>query len=189
MKTELRKKLYEETKEKHGKVENAFNFSEGISNSKLEVFYKSILNSRIKYQKLFQELEKQLLLKTFNSSLISSLQKDLKDFDTDIETAKPNKELNSNSFAIGVFYVFAGSAMGARLLRKMALEHNPPIHSHYITELINTSKSQMKSLGCLLSNDNLIEKEVIEGANEAFSTINKYANLEYKRKHKSIESA
>ncbi|KOY52224.1 hypothetical protein [Polaribacter dokdonensis] len=74
--------------------------------------------------------------------------------------------------------MFAGSAMGERVIRKMALEHAPPIQSHYITKLVETSNSQMKILGLLLADN---EIDLINGANETFSTLTKYANIEFKK--------
>lgn len=47
----------------------------------------------------------------------------------------------------------------------------------------------MKILETLLAKDNLNESELIAGANEAFATLTKYANNEYNRQHRSIESA
>jgi heme oxygenase len=183
MKSDLRKKLYESTKNNHLAVENSFNFSEGISISKLETFHQSILRSRLKYQKSLHHLEETFNIKsTYNDDLISSLKSDLKSNNDIIDQL----EVKNTSHAIGVFYVFAGSAMGARVIRKMALEHDPPIQSHYITKLIETANSQMKILGLLLDDNEINEIDLINGANETFSTLTKYANIEYKKKHKSI---
>lgn len=186
MKSELRTKLYEATKENHIAVEKSFNFSDGISHLKLKIFHQSLLRARTQFQKCFHHLENIYSIKTtFNDALINSLKLDITTSNIKIETSN----FKNTSYAVGVFYVFAGSAMGARVLRNMALEHTPPIHSNYIAKLIETSGAQMKILETLLAKDNLDESELIAGANEAFATLTKYANNEYNRQHRSIESA
>ena len=150
----------------------------------VKVFHQSLLKARIQFQNCFNHLEKTYNIETtFNSVLINSLKLDVNSSNKTIEPS----EFKNTSYAIGVFYVFAGSAMGARVLRNMALEHTPPIHSHYITKLIETSGSQMKILGTLLETNSIDESELITGAKEAFSTLTLYAN-EHKRQYRSIES-
>lgn len=183
LKTPIREKLYESTKPKHEAVELAMDFKNGLTIGKLRLFLRSILYCRRSYQDGLLALEQAFSVNTLNNHVfLPALEEDAVRYNLEIDIPTP-MPVNNQSFAIGVFYVFAGSAMGARVISKMAAEHNPPLQSAYLSALVKHSKQQLHELGHLLSLSELDETALINGANETFETLLTCKLGEPERKH------
>jgi len=176
-KISLRKLLYEATRIEHKSVENVFNFREESLNN-LQLFYTSILKTRTHYRLMLSELELRLQIKTYNENLIRALEEDSKINSHNLDTVSYSFDLDK---AIGVFYVFAGSSLGAAEILKIVNREKPGQPAQYLNFLTQVADHQMITLKKLLEIKMLDSNQLIESAIEAFNTIKFYATNKLRR--------
>lgn len=167
----LRKNLYFSTKEKHRSVEDVFDLGKGLDERKLIHMYRSLLVSRSAFSIHLENLEKALGIKTYNRSLIQALQKDI-DWETPEIPVNPDQLDAANlSVQTGIFYVFSGSSMGAKVILKRGQELSLRTPFNYFNKLVKTSGSQMSTLKKLLNRSDIVPDKVIYSANQTFDFI------------------
>ncbi len=192
MENTFRKRLYTSTKELHNAVEDIFKFSDGITEENLALFYNTMLVSRYYCRSLLDHLIPHNI-NTFNEDLIAALKRDLKltryNISRELEKYRNCNFTNANfSTQLGVYYVFAGSSAGAKILLASAKKQAVVKPFHYVTALVDSSKNQMDSLEELLSKKEFIESEVIAAAQNTFHLIYQIATHELQRRNTKLQS-
>ncbi|GAA3634062.1 hypothetical protein [Flavivirga jejuensis] len=191
MENTFRKKLYTSTKELHNALEHIFKFNDGINEEKLDLFYNTMLIARYYCKPLLENLAT-CHVNTYNEHLINALKKDLKLIDYSItnEVEKYRycnfKSINFST-QLGAYYVFAGSAAGAKVLLASAKKQTIIKPFYYFTALANSSQEQMNSLKELLSKREFIESEVIESAQNTFNLIYQIATNELQKRNTKLQ--
>ncbi|MDN5213011.1 hypothetical protein QQ020_13170 [Fulvivirgaceae bacterium BMA12] len=167
----LRKNLFSATKEKHRLVEEVFDLHTKLDEGKLIHLYRSLLITRSAFSIHLEHLEKTLGIKTYNSSLIRELQKDIGR--QTLEKPVVNDKLNATNLSvqIGIFYVLSGSSMGAKVILKKAQGLDLGSSFNYFHELVKTSDSQMSTLKKLLNRPDIVADKVIHSAHQTFDFI------------------
>jgi len=178
----LRKQLYQATKTGHTSVEGFFNFREKVTYEKLLLFYESLMKTRFHYQLVLEKLEQEVGVDTCNTSLLKSLKADIGGF---ILKPKASPQFNLNA-AIGIFYVLAGSSIGAKYILNVVRATWPDRDFHYLQKLQETSVDQLSVLEKLLAFPDLDTQKVIISASKTFDFIYQTAH-ELQRKTTILE--
>lgn len=182
----FRKHLYQSTKEKHNEIEVIFDLQSQVDEKKLAVLYTALLEARLHYKELLLQLDRHAQIETANLQLVDCLRADLGYPHEDFSVKQNAKFCLSES--VGIFYVLAGSSMGAKVLLKMAQDELPDAPHHYLHTLSENSTSQMTTLKKLLKKGNLQPDQVITAALETFDFIHGSATSELRRRTQELES-
>ena len=190
MSTEIsfRKQLHQATTAEHVAVERLFNFNEGLNAATLELFYTTMLMARLACKPALAQMD----VNTYNDILIAALQKDLKQ----LNPSKPNSTTSNYTFnspnnfssQLGVFYVFAGSSAGAKILLGLAKKQDIQFPFYYLKALVDSSKTQMTTLKQLLHNTQFHNDEVIASAKNTFKLIQDIGTYERERQHTKLQN-
>ncbi|WP_272830438.1 hypothetical protein [Gilvibacter sediminis] len=152
-------------------VENAIGFKNGFNTERLTNFYRALWDCRTTFHNSFEALnDPDGRISKINNSLLTALKLDLPSLDELPSHSKATPPLDK-SHTVGVFYVLAGSAMGARVIRNMALAQNAAFKSNYLDQLIATAGEQMKLLQKYFNTVGIDEDRLICGAKDAFDLI------------------
>ncbi len=189
MEIPFRKQLHQATQAEHNAVEAIFNFNEGLQHANLEVFYCTMLSARHRCKPLLDELQ----IDTFNAVLIAALEKDLKHLKSTFiynEDAPSLTMKYANNFSnqLGIFYVFAGSSAGAKILLNMAQQHALKHPFYYLNALVKSSKAQMTTLKTLLNVSSFNTDDVISSAKNTFKLIQNIGTYELQQRHTKIQN-
>ena len=174
----LRKSLFSSTKEKHKLVEEVFGLHNELNEEKLLHLYKSLLVTRITFSSHLEYLENTLGIKTYNRSLIQELRKDTGGQTFQKPVVNNGLEVADLSVQTGIFYVFSGSSMGAKVILKRSEEMALRTSVNYFRKLVETSDSQMSTLKELLSRNDIVADKVIYSALQTFDLIHRIASSE-----------
>lgn len=190
----MRKNLYQATLEQHIAVEGIFNFENGLSENNLTLFHITLYRTRKICQPILNQLEINHKIPTYNKELIQELEKDLvrtniKLNSTPVSNQLSNLPSENISVQAGVFYVFAGSSMGAKSLLSMAKKQSLILPLHYLNSLVDRAKHQMTTLNQLLTNEHLEELLLIESAQLTFNLIHNIASNELQKRNTEFRGA
>lgn len=185
----FRKQLHQATKAEHVAVEDLFSFNQGINATNLALFYNTMLSARLACKTILDHLD----ITTYNDVLISALQKDLNTIEGVNHSAEKQHLIKLNvpetfSYQLGVFYVFAGSSAGAKILLGMAKKQNIQFPFYYLKALVDSSKAQMATLKQLLEKAQFHKDEVITSAKNTFKLIQDIGIYEREQKHTKLQN-
>ena len=168
-------------------VENAIGFKNGFNTERLTNFYRALWDCRLTFHHSFEALnDSGGRISEINRSLLSALKLDLPSLDELPSHSEATPPLDK-SHTVGVFYVLAGSAMGARVIRSMALAQNSAFKSNYLDQLMATASEQMKLLQRYFNASWLQEDQLISGAGDAFDLILTTVKIGGQTKHKRFQ--
>lgn len=184
----FRKKLRSATTHHHTAVEAIFGFDKGISAESLDLFHTTMLSARTICETALRKLE----INTYNATLIKALKKDLdlpENYTPNINPYKTSEiEISNLSTQLGVFYVFAGSSAGAKILLNTAQKEAINYPLYYFNALVNSSSNQMRDLKLMLSQEGLIEDNIISAAQYTFQLIHDIGTHELKRRNTKLQN-
>jgi heme oxygenase len=176
MENSFRKKLYTATKKQHLLVEEVFDLRKKLNNSNLKLFYSALLIARSCCNEYLKDLEDNCLISTHNSVLTGALKQDvfLSEIDLNLAISRYRQEyfpLSDTSTQLGIFYVFAGSSAGAKVLLSMIKKEGIKISTEYFKTLVSHSAEQMNVLNELFLSQTFDEEQVIVSAQNTFKLI------------------
>lgn len=170
----LRTRLYQATKEPHERVERSFGFAAGITREAYARFLFSLHRARLCFAPDLEVFETKSGIRTFNAEMVEALENDLEQMGisvTPYHRSAPTMDNQGYSRLAGIHYVFAGSAAGSRFLMNMINISALEIPVDYISRMDRKSRTQLRELEALLKDEALEERELVQGAQDAFDFI------------------